>query len=149
MADKEDDYENAEWLSGGETAPRTPAPPLHPKGTVPITPLLPDLFLLLGISLVTAAVLCVSHFGKVYQMFSEIQARLENISVSRAAVEGSYRDILGLASSGWRFYDRSMYFFSKDKRPWKEAEEACVLHGAHLTSVTSQKEMVSIGLPEC
>lgn len=52
-------------------------------------------------------------------------------------------DLLGLASSGWRYYDGSMYFFSKDEKPWKEAEDTCVLHRAHLTSVTSQKEMVS------
>lgn len=40
------------------TALSSPVPPPRPKRTVPITPLLPVLFLLLGISLVTVAVLC-------------------------------------------------------------------------------------------
>lgn len=48
-----------------------------------------------------------------------------------------------MLSNDWVLYNGSWYLFSEEKRPWWEAEEACGSLGAHLASVTSQKEMVS------
>ncbi|XP_062992062.1 C-type lectin domain family 4 member F-like [Elgaria multicarinata webbii] len=83
----------------------------------------------------------VQFLENIHGSFSKIQTRLENISVSRTAFEKRYRNVLGLLSTGWTFYDGSFYFLFQEAKSWHEAEQACESHGAHLTSVTSRKEM--------
>ncbi|XP_061439610.1 C-type lectin domain family 4 member F-like isoform X3 [Rhineura floridana] len=77
----------------------------------------------------------------IHEAFSEIQAQLENISVSRAAAQHRYRDLLGLVSTGWKFYSGHFYFFSQEAKQWGGAEETCRAQRAHLASITSRKEM--------
>ncbi|XP_061439608.1 asialoglycoprotein receptor 1-like isoform X2 [Rhineura floridana] len=54
----------------------------------------------------------------IHEAFSEIQAQLENISVSRAAAQHRYK-----------------------AKQWGGAEETCRAQRAHLASITSRKEM--------
>ncbi|KAL8206497.1 UNVERIFIED_CONTAM: hypothetical protein K2H54_005854 [Gekko kuhli] len=76
--------------------------------------------------------------------FSEIQACLESAIASQTSLQERYGKLLGLVSAGWRFYNGSFYFFSQETKRWQEAEDACVSDGAHLTSVASKEEMVSL-----
>ncbi|XP_077157417.1 C-type lectin domain family 4 member F-like [Paroedura picta] len=73
--------------------------------------------------------------------FSEIQACLEHAIAAQTSLRERYRTLLGLVSAGWRLYNGSFYSFSREDKPWQEAEEACRSHEAHLTSVTSREEM--------
>ncbi|XP_015279842.1 PREDICTED: C-type lectin domain family 4 member F-like, partial [Gekko japonicus] len=73
--------------------------------------------------------------------FSEIQACLESAVASQTSLQERYGTLLGLVSAGWRFHNGSFYFFSQETKHWQEAEETCVSHGAHLTSVASKEEM--------
>ncbi|XP_066488483.1 C-type lectin domain family 4 member K-like [Tiliqua scincoides] len=113
----------AEYIYENEVFPKTPAPSPHPKRTSPIVPLLVVLVLLFGILLVTVSVL-----------YSQ---ELEGKKLHKE----SARDLLELLSSGWKLYNRNLYFFSQEQKPWQEAEDSCASYGAHLTSVTSRKEM--------
>ncbi|TKR70740.1 hypothetical protein L596_022726 [Steinernema carpocapsae] len=40
----------------------------------------------------------------------------------------------------WNKHGSSLYFFSKNKKTWKSAEEFCVAHGSHLTSIHNARE---------
>ncbi|XP_042325964.1 C-type lectin domain family 4 member F-like isoform X2 [Sceloporus undulatus] len=73
--------------------------------------------------------------------FSEIQARLEKANASRTAAQGRYRNLLGLVSTGWKFYDGNFYYFTQVAKSWQDAEKACRSYGAHLSSITSRQEM--------
>ncbi|XP_054845536.1 C-type lectin domain family 4 member F-like [Eublepharis macularius] len=72
---------------------------------------------------------------------SEIQAYLENVTGSFTSLQQRYSDLMSFVSAGWNFYKGSFYFFSQEAKTWQEAEEACMSHGAHLTSVASKEEM--------
>ncbi|XP_062838595.1 C-type lectin domain family 4 member K-like [Anolis carolinensis] len=78
--------------------------------------------------------------------FLEIQGRVEEANASRAAAQERLRDLRGLVSGGWTFFGGSAYFFLQEAQSWTDAEQSCRSRGAHLTSVTSQGEMVSDGL---
>ncbi|XP_028618252.1 C-type lectin domain family 4 member F [Grammomys surdaster] len=47
---------------------------------------------------------------------------------------------LQLAMQDWKYFNGNVYFFSRDKKSWHEAEKFCMSQGAHLASVTSQEE---------
>ncbi|XP_044874230.1 C-type lectin domain family 4 member K-like [Mauremys mutica] len=74
--------------------------------------------------------------------YGEIQIWLDNISAARAAVQGRCSDMLKMLPRGWRFYGGNLYYFSKGKKSWDEAEQFCVSWNLHLTSVSSQEEQV-------
>ncbi|XP_066488656.1 C-type lectin domain family 4 member F-like [Tiliqua scincoides] len=77
----------------------------------------------------------------IHQTFAKIQAHLKDMRASRNAAEARYRNLQGMLSSGWKFYNGSFYFFSQEAKPWKDAVAACRSRGAHLTSVSSREEM--------
>lgn len=52
---------------------------------------------------------------------------------------------LQLAMQDWKYFNGNVYFFSRDKKSWHEAEKFCMSQGAHLASVTSQEEQVRAG----
>lgn len=54
-------------------------------------------------------------------------------------------DILTRLSQGWRFHSGNLYYFSQENNTWREAEGSCVAQHAHLSSVLSQEEQVSVG----
>lgn len=55
--------------------------------------------------------------------------------------------LLQLVLQGWVVHDSNLYYFSKVKKSWHEAEQFCVSQGAHLASVTSEEEQVrAVGL---
>ncbi|XP_054846330.1 C-type lectin domain family 4 member F-like [Eublepharis macularius] len=72
---------------------------------------------------------------------SEIQAYLKNVTASLTSLQQRYSNLMSFVSVGWNFYNGSFYFFSQEAKTWREAEEACMSHGAHLTSVASKEEM--------
>uniref|UniRef100_A0A8C6ZDX8 C-type lectin domain-containing protein n=1 Tax=Nothoprocta perdicaria TaxID=30464 RepID=A0A8C6ZDX8_NOTPE len=45
-------------------------------------------------------------------------------------------------SIGWKYHDGKIYYFSSDRKPWKDAEDFCVSKKSHLVSVTSAAEQV-------
>nr|XP_032644324.1 C-type lectin domain family 4 member F-like [Chelonoidis abingdonii] len=77
--------------------------------------------------------------GNVSAAYGEIQIRLD-ISEARAAVKDCCSDVLTKLSWGWKLYSGNLYYFSKGKKSWEEAERFCVSQDSHLTSVSSQKE---------
>ncbi|XP_054846331.1 C-type lectin domain family 4 member K-like [Eublepharis macularius] len=72
---------------------------------------------------------------------TEILACLKNVTASLTSLQQRYSDLMSFVSAGWNFYKGSFYFFSQEAKTWREAEEACMSHGAHLTSVASKEEM--------
>lgn len=42
----------------------------------------------------------------------------------------------------WKYFNGNLYYFSRIKKSWHEAEMFCMSQGAHLASVTSQEEQV-------
>lgn len=54
--------------------------------------------------------------------------------------------LLHLILQGWEAHGASLYYFSHVKKSWHEAERFCVSQGAHLASVTSEEEQVSMQL---
>lgn len=50
--------------------------------------------------------------------------------------------VLQLIAQNWKYFNGNFYYFSRDKKPWREAEKFCTSQGAHLASVTSQEEQV-------
>ncbi|XP_077789836.1 C-type lectin domain family 4 member F-like [Podarcis muralis] len=75
------------------------------------------------------------------EAFYKIQTRLGNVSASKTAIQNRHRELLALLSTGWKFYNGSVYFFSQKAKPWQEAEDTCRAQGAHLVSITSKEEM--------
>ncbi|XP_044874225.1 C-type lectin domain family 4 member F-like [Mauremys mutica] len=80
-----------------------------------------------------------AQLGNVSAAYGEIQIRLD-ISAAQAAVQGRCSDMLKKLPRGWRFYGGNLYYFSKGKKSWDEAEQFCVSWNSHLTSVSSQAE---------
>ncbi|XP_065453460.1 C-type lectin domain family 4 member F-like [Chrysemys picta bellii] len=79
-----------------------------------------------------------AQLGNVSAMCGEIQIRLDG--AARAAVQGRCCDVLTVFPGSWRFYGGNLYYFSKRKQSWDEAEKFCVSWNLHLTSVSSQAE---------
>ncbi|TKR70741.1 hypothetical protein L596_022727 [Steinernema carpocapsae] len=50
-----------------------------------------------------------------------------------------------ITTLAWKEFGTFLYFFSEDKKPWNEAEDFCVAHGAHLASIHSEEENDFIG----
>ncbi|XP_039374324.1 C-type lectin domain family 4 member F-like [Mauremys reevesii] len=81
-----------------------------------------------------------TQLGNVSAAYGEIQIRLDNVSAARAPVQDCCSDVLTKLSRGWRFYGGNLYYFSKGKKSWDEAERFCVSQDSHLTSVSSHAE---------
>ncbi|KAF7252696.1 C-type lectin domain family 4 member F [Varanus komodoensis] len=47
------------------------------------------------------------------------------------------------STDAWQIFGRSLYYISRDKRTWHDAEDFCLSRGAHLASILSDKEQVS------
>ncbi|XP_025904715.1 C-type lectin domain family 4 member K-like [Nothoprocta perdicaria] len=50
------------------------------------------------------------------------------------------KELLQRLSSGWKYHDGKIYYFSSDRKPWQDAEDFCVSKRSHLVSVTSAAE---------
>ncbi|XP_013370198.1 PREDICTED: C-type lectin domain family 4 member F isoform X2 [Chinchilla lanigera] len=73
----------------------------------------------------------------------EEQSRLGTLRAAIASQEQLQRtqnQLLQLILQGWKVFEGNLYYFSHVKKSWHEAEQFCVSRGAHLTSVTSQRE---------
>ncbi|XP_065454474.1 C-type lectin domain family 4 member F-like isoform X2 [Chrysemys picta bellii] len=79
-----------------------------------------------------------AQLGNVSAAYGEIQIRSDG--AARGAVQDGCSDVLSKLSSGWRFYDGNLYYFSQERKSWDEAERFCVSQDSHLTSVSSEAE---------
>nr|XP_017516393.2 C-type lectin domain family 4 member F isoform X1 [Manis javanica] len=73
----------------------------------------------------------------------EQQSSLQTLQEAFASQEQLHRtqnQLLQLILQGWKVYSKSLYYFSRVKKSWHEAEQFCVFQGAHLASVTSEEE---------
>lgn len=50
--------------------------------------------------------------------------------------------LLQMVLQAWKFDGGSLYYFSRVKKSWHEAEQFCVSQGAHLASVASKEEQI-------
>ncbi|XP_065454486.1 C-type lectin domain family 4 member F-like [Chrysemys picta bellii] len=80
-----------------------------------------------------------TQLGNVSAAYGEIQNRLD-ISAARGAMQGRCCDVLTKLPGSWWFYGGNLYYFSKGKQSWDEAEKFCVSWNLHLISVSSQAE---------
>ncbi|XP_059579429.1 C-type lectin domain family 4 member F [Alligator mississippiensis] len=64
----------------------------------------------------------------------------EEIVSPCAVLQEQYRYLLTRVSQGWRLHGGNLYYFSKEKRSWEEAEQFCVSQNSHLSSVLSWEE---------
>ncbi|XP_060103416.1 C-type lectin domain family 4 member K [Heteronotia binoei] len=139
-------YENLQraQLEGITLKEAALSPPPPSKRATSIFTLLAMLVLLLAVLLIAVTVLFFQKDRKLQELeglAQQYSISLHLCNVSYASLEKSKRNLLGLVSAGWRFYNGSFYFFSQESKPWLEAEQACISHGVHLTSVTSREEM--------
>ncbi|KYO26285.1 immune-related, lectin-like receptor 2 [Alligator mississippiensis] len=63
----------------------------------------------------------------------------ENSTVNVSVLEQTGY-LLTRVSQGWRLHGGNLYYFSKEKRSWEEAEQFCVSQNSHLSSVLSWEE---------
>ncbi|XP_062430466.1 C-type lectin domain family 4 member F-like [Rhea pennata] len=43
-------------------------------------------------------------------------------------------------SEDWRYHNGNIYYFSREPKPWQDAEDFCVSEQSHLTSITSPEQ---------
>ncbi|XP_044284197.1 C-type lectin domain family 4 member E-like [Varanus komodoensis] len=48
------------------------------------------------------------------------------------------------STDAWQIFGRSLYYISRDKRTWHDAEDFCLSRGAHLASILSDKEQLFV-----
>ncbi|XP_059577248.1 C-type lectin domain family 4 member F-like [Alligator mississippiensis] len=77
------------------------------------------------------------------QLVGEIQplrGLWEEIVSPCAVLQEQYRYLLTRVTQGWRHHGGNLYYFSKEKSSWEEAEQFCVSQNSHLSSVLSREE---------
>ncbi|XP_059577266.1 C-type lectin domain family 4 member F-like [Alligator mississippiensis] len=55
-------------------------------------------------------------------------------------MKNQFRNVVTKLSQGWRHHGGNLYYFSKEKSSWEEAECFCVSQNLHLSAVLSQEE---------
>ncbi|KAM8785461.1 C-type lectin domain family 4 member F isoform 2-T2 [Rhynchonycteris naso] len=77
---------------------------------------------------------------------AKVQEQHRSLEALRAAFDSkeqqwrSLKKLLQLILQDWKIYGRNLYYFSREKKFWQDAEQSCVSQGAHLASVTSAEE---------
>nr|P70194.1 RecName: Full=C-type lectin domain family 4 member F; AltName: Full=C-type lectin superfamily member 13; Short=C-type lectin 13; AltName: Full=Kupffer cell receptor [Mus musculus]AAH13647.1 C-type lectin domain family 4, member f [Mus musculus]BAA13647.1 Kupffer cell receptor [Mus musculus] len=65
---------------------------------------------------------------------------LQEAVAAQKQEQKTQNQVLQLIAQNWKYFNGNFYYFSRDKKPWREAEKFCTSQGAHLASVTSQEE---------
>ncbi|XP_028918128.1 C-type lectin domain family 4 member F-like [Ornithorhynchus anatinus] len=82
---------------------------------------------------------CLENSSSVWDI-EMLQNRVENFSILYAAVREEYGTFVKMLSKGWEYYGGHLYYFSKGKKSWDNAEKFCAAQNSHLASVTSVEE---------
>ncbi|XP_038601891.1 C-type lectin domain family 4 member F-like isoform X2 [Tachyglossus aculeatus] len=82
---------------------------------------------------------CLENSSSVWDI-EMLQDRAENFSILYATVREEYGTFVKMLSKGWEYYRGHLYYFSKGKKSWDNAEKFCVTQNSHLASVTSVEE---------
>ncbi|XP_038601859.1 C-type lectin domain family 4 member K-like [Tachyglossus aculeatus] len=69
-----------------------------------------------------------------------LQGYLKSTNTALETLKMQHRNFVKKISQNWRFHGGKLYFFSKDKKTWVEAERFCVSEDSHLASVASVEE---------
>ncbi|XP_059579425.1 C-type lectin domain family 4 member F-like [Alligator mississippiensis] len=69
-----------------------------------------------------------------------LQVLWEEVITPCAVMKNQFRNVVTKLSQGWRHHGGNLYYFSKEKRSWEEAEQFCVSQNSHLSSVLSREE---------
>ncbi|XP_030306390.1 C-type lectin domain family 4 member F-like isoform X2 [Calypte anna] len=101
------------------------------------------LLLLLGTPLVTLLILHLQGQAELRAVRAQLEAAGTPLLLDPHAAQirkdqlGGWLQGLGL---GWRYHRGTLYFFSRDRKGWEDAERACRAWHCHLASVTSPEE---------